>query len=376
MGEAGDAITYRCTKTEVEKKFVEAGVLMYLLVKSFKALEGQKEYETLKRVFEDQYKVEQAEGEKKTIAIPKANEEIKATSVQNPHDVDCTYRNKAGTKTKGFSINITETCNAPESTQQTVPETAHETVSETSPENEPKTSDAPTLNLIVGVQVESASAADNVYTTAAIDAAQEIVPDKIEAAHADGAFHSPENQTFCEENDIDLIISGIGGKPSKYDLRFDDQNNLIVTNKETGTVLSAVLVNTRDPNAPKKWRVQDEDGKVLYFTEQDVKTCNLRKTIDERPPEVRNVRNNVEATVFQVGYHLDGDKSKYRGQEKHELWAVSRCLWINFRRILAYVGKIAGKDSAIGGAILNFCSKFLENLSAIVRRCFSRFQTA
>ncbi|GHU42962.1 hypothetical protein FACS1894190_12900 [Spirochaetia bacterium] len=68
--------------------------LAYILVKSFKSLKGQSEYEILKRVFDEQYKIEQAEGQKKTIAVPKPKEEISAKSVQNPHDPDCHYRNK------------------------------------------------------------------------------------------------------------------------------------------------------------------------------------------------------------------------------------------------------------------------------------------
>jgi hypothetical protein len=38
----------------VEKKFEEIGKLMYVLVKPFKGLGGQREYDTLKRVFEEQ----------------------------------------------------------------------------------------------------------------------------------------------------------------------------------------------------------------------------------------------------------------------------------------------------------------------------------
>jgi hypothetical protein len=61
--EKGSAVTYRSTKTEVEKKFGELGALMYRLVKSFKYLLGQTEYETLARVFGEQYKVEQMGGD-------------------------------------------------------------------------------------------------------------------------------------------------------------------------------------------------------------------------------------------------------------------------------------------------------------------------
>ncbi|MDR1905033.1 MAG: hypothetical protein LBQ88_22480, partial [Treponema sp.] len=51
---------------------------------------------------------------------------------------------------------------------------------------------------------------------------------------------------------------------------------------------------------------------------------------------------------FQLGYHYRADKSRYRGLAKHRMWAISRCLWVNFRRIAAWVGGIgAGTADAI-----------------------------
>jgi hypothetical protein len=88
------------------------------LVKSFKGLLGQTEYETLMRVFEEQYsdfspQIEQMEGEWKMIAVPREEDEIsetsfpRAKSMQNPHDPDYHYRNKNGSGVKGYSINVT-----------------------------------------------------------------------------------------------------------------------------------------------------------------------------------------------------------------------------------------------------------------------------
>jgi hypothetical protein len=87
-GESGSAVTYRSTKDEVEKKFEEIGKLMYVLVKSFKGLAGQREYDTLKRVFEEQYRVVQAEGEKKTVAAPLDREKAGAKSLESPYGGD------------------------------------------------------------------------------------------------------------------------------------------------------------------------------------------------------------------------------------------------------------------------------------------------
>ena len=148
-----------------------------------------------------------------------------------------------------------------------------------------------------------------------------------------GAFHSPENQEYCKKENIDWILPGIQGKPSKYDLSFNEEGNIVVVNKESGENLEAKKVDSRKEGAPERWVIKDEEDKTRYFEQKDVETCELRKRLDEIPKERQNIRNNVEATIFQVGYHYRSDKSRYRGLPKHRMWALSRCLWVNFRRI-------------------------------------------
>jgi hypothetical protein len=63
----------------------------------------------------------------------------------------------------------------------------------------------------------------------------------------------------------------------------------------------------------------------------------LRRKIEETPKEILQKRNNVEATIFQLGYHYPNAKSRYRGQIKHQMWANMRCLWVNFVRIWKFV---------------------------------------
>ena len=315
--ERASEVTYRSTKEELEGRFAEMGGLVHVLVKSLKRLEGQREYETLKRVFDEQYRVEQAEGEKRQRAVPREKEEISAKSVQSPHDTDCHYRNKNGHEVKGYSINVTETC------------------------------DKGKLNLLVDVQTKPASISDVAYLTPALDAASEIVAGKVEVVHTDGGYHSPGNHEYCNKAGVELLTGGMSGKASKYDLERAGQNNVIVTNKETGEVLPAVITKTKKADAPKTWRIKDGEHAPIYFTEADIETSRLRKKNETLPKEVRNIRNNVEATIFQLGYHYRADKSKYRGLEKHKIWALSRCLWINFRRIAAWVGGSDGLAAAV-----------------------------
>jgi hypothetical protein len=307
---------------------------MYRLL-GMEGAERNKEYGLLKRVFEEQYEVVQGPGggkKKKVKAREKA--EITAKSVQNPNDVDSEYRDKGGNKVKGYSVNVTETCNQGE------------------------------LNLIVDVRTEGCTTADVEYLQDGLEKAQEVVVDKIEEVYTDGAYHSPDNQEYCKNEKIEWVLRGIQGKPSKYDLSYDAEGNIVVVNTESGQQLEVKRAKSRNPQAPERWVIKDGNNSPIYFERKDVETCELRKRLGAIPKERLDIRNNVEATIFQVGYHYRGDKSQYRGIEKHRMWAISRCLWVNFRRIqLWIIGKARnGENGGTGipreSSVFNFFLRF------------------
>ena len=336
LKEKADAVTYRNTKEEVGLRLEGLGAVIQRLLGTDGA-EGNKEYGLLKRVFEEQYEeVGGPGGGKKKRVKAREKAEITGKSVQNPHDPDSEYRDKGGNKVKGYSINVTETC------------------------------DEGKLNLIVGIQTEGSGTADVEYLQEGLQKAQEAVTDKIEEVYTDGAYHSPENQEYCKEQGIDWTLRGIQGKPSKYDLSFDEEGNLAVVNQESGERLEARRAKSRNPEAPERWVIKDGGNKPIYFERKDVETCALRKRLGEIPKERQDIRNNVEATIFQVGYQYRGDKSQYRGLMKHLMWAVSRCMWVNFRRIQLWCMRKAGNKEG-GGAdipkeslVFNFLRRFLR----------------
>jgi len=107
----------------------------------------------------------------------------------------------------------------------------------------------------------------------------------------------------------------------------------VVVNRESGEQLEATRSKGNTAEAPERWVIRDGENRPIYFEKKDVETCELRKRLEEIPKERRDIRNNVEATIFQIGYHYRGDKSRYRGLVKHVRWTVSRSIWVNFRRI-------------------------------------------
>ena len=343
QGETGNKVVYRSTKSEIDTQFIALGKLMYRFIVLFKA-NNYGQYQTLKAVFEQQYSVS-----KEKIVLPLENEEISAKSIQSPHDTDAHYRDKDGNKVKGYSANITETC------------------------DQPSEDDKPVLNLITNTQVEVVSTSDNSYLKQALTNTQQILPNEIEKVYADGAYNSVDSQEYCLNNDIDLLLTAMQGAIPKYDISLDQQDNnkLIVIDNKTGEAIEAQQVKTRKDPTQKKWKIKTQEGKYRYFDMESIRAAALRQKLKDIPIEETNIRNNVEATIFQLGYHYSNDKSRYRTLAKHKLWAYSRCLWINFVRIMKYVTQICQRTllrQKLPKNIVNMCCNMLIIVSVLATK--------
>jgi hypothetical protein len=135
--------------------------------------------------------------------------------------------------------------------------------------------------------------------------------------------------TLQQTNLIDFVTSGLQGKPSRYDLTLND-DGLTVVDKATGDVIPVT-------RAKDKWRIAtDSKAKYRYFTPEQVEKALLRKRLEAIPKKELDRRNNVEAAMFQISYHTRSNKTRYRGLVKHVMWACSRCLWINFIRLMIF----------------------------------------
>jgi hypothetical protein len=341
--ETGNKVVYRSTKSEIDTRLIALGKLMYRFVVLFKS-NSYGEYQTLKTVFEQQYSVS-----KDKMVLPLENEKISAKSIQSPHDTDAHFRNKDGNKVKGYSANITETC------------------------DQSGEDGKPVLNLITDTQVEAVSSQDNSYLQTALTNTQEILPNNIEKVYTDGAYNSVENQEYCHNNDINLLLSAMQGAIPRYDIILDEQDNncLIVTDNKTGNTTQAQQVKTRKDPTLKKWKIKTEEGGYRYFDMESVRAATLRQKLKDIPIDEKYIRNNVEATIFQLGYHYSNDKSRYRGLAKHKLWAYSRSMWINFVRIMKYVTQICQRTLSgqkLPTNTINICYNMQINVFAFVAK--------
>ena len=320
--ESGEKVTYRSACSELETKLIQLGQVIYAIINGFDD-RSSTSLQTLHRVFSEHYKIVKDE------VHVRPKQEISASSVQSPHDTDCQYRQKDDQKvmvrqsspTEGYSINVTETCDPA-------------CLSSDGSANRTNT-----LNLVTNVLIDTAGAADGDFFQTAVEVTKEIVTGKVETVNADGAYHSPENQAYCKENEIELIVGAIQGKPSRYDLSLNENGNLVVTDLKTNKLIDARKIKSRKEDDDTKWAILNEKNQYRYFTQKDIDTCLLRKQITGRDvrPYVSTIRNNVEATIFQLGYRYPNAKSRYRGLIKHKMWANLRCFWINIVRITNYV---------------------------------------
>ena len=291
---------YRSTREELKGRLQPIGIVIYKMVKLFSDLQSES-FKLLQRVFAEQYKV----SEDQQIEL-RPKEEISSSSVQSPHDPDSAYRNKQGQQVKGYSVNITETC---------------------SNDN---------LNLITNVIVEKANTPDTVFVEPAIEATIQVTGQMVEKVYADGAYQSPANDKCCEN--IDMVFTGIQGFESRYDLEMTPEG-LLVTDTKTGEHMKAVIVKKLKNSKEDRWRISTPTGHY-YFGQLAIRASHLRRQMKGRPLEELYKRNNVEATIFQLGFPLRNNKSKYRGLIKQKTWAYCRCLWINLIRILNFTKQI------------------------------------
>jgi len=328
----GNKVVYHSTREEIQKRLLDLGILCYKVLSVYEEKDN-KYYPLLKRVFDEHFRL----GENgQTELRPK--EEIKSDSVQSPFDDECAYRNKDNKPVKGYSINATETC------------------------------DDDTLNLITDIQVAPANKPDTEFVKPALDNTTQVLDHKPEDLHADGAFHSPDNIDHCQKEDINHYFTGMPGMPGRYDLTLRD-DTLTVIDTQTGEIIPAYK------NKSGKWSIKTEKG-YRYFSDHQIENCQLRKQIEQIPGEKLNKRNNVEATIFQLSYYTRNNKTRYRGFVQHKIWALLRCIWINLKRIIAYVKQICQRTCLFNQIMPSYWF-FSQKISFenIFKRIFNLYQT-
>jgi Transposase domain (DUF772)/Transposase DDE domain len=266
--------------------------------KSFQGKLDEEKYSKILRLFKEQYQRNKSDGK---IEL-KPESEIPSEAIQSPYDMDAAYRKKGDKKVRGYNLNIIETCNKGE------------------------------LNLLLGAEIYKANKSDTEIFEEGVKQAERICG-KVEKISVDGAYHSPENQKYAKGENKEIYLSGITGAGGDYDFEQRGEK-LKVINKETGEEIIAHITKKGH------YRIKEKSGKRRYFTKEQIESYMIRKEVEDLPKEIRNIRCNVEASIFQSCYHLKKDKTKYRGLFRHQLWAKCRMIWINMIRIKNHINRI------------------------------------
>jgi len=295
----------------------------------------------------------------------KSNDQLSASSLQSPDDLEATYRNKRGQGYQGYTANITETCE---------------------PDNE--------LQLITKVQV----APNNVDDTQLLDEALPELKERtdLDTLYTDGGYGSPETDDALRENNVDQIQTAIRGrKPSAEKLHLSDFE-IKQTDEGKPTQITCPqgqTVNVRSSNQRKSF--------VAHFAQDTCQTCPFSKACPARPgkrdprhrlrftqaqvnvaqrrrrsqihqEEGRNLRAAVEATVRQVKHPFPGGKLPVRGQFRVTCMILGSAIMGNIRRIQQYktkkteqINKETSKKGAEGTQASSFCLFFSDFIRAL-----------
>lgn len=318
-----DSLYYKLTKSQVKEKTLKIAEYLYIYIERFKEdkkINQLQSYITALRVFNEQCNVKESKVE---IKIP---QEVSSGSVQNPADIDPTYRKKDGEEYQGYAAHIVETCN-PENIVQVI--THVDTVKN-------NVDDAAVLN-------------ENLH---------EIKKEtELEIIVNDGLFVSSDVTDTCKELKIEQIATAIRGKEMS-----DDK----LTSEDFVRSESGFIESCPEGNRPKSQTYNKEDDILkAKFDSKVCNTCKLkerciayksekqsqieidphRKFLDKRQKELGSeqylslakLRPNVEATVSQIKPKYLNGRILFRGLQKVGQRMVLKATAVNFKRYLAWI---------------------------------------
>lgn len=353
QGHAGQ-YAYRMKREETDDHLQKIGELMHGLLIDLKP-NYQKDpiYQVLKRVFSEHFEL----GENALRSKP--NDQLNASSLQSPDDLEATFRNKRGQGYHGYTANITETCD---------------------PDNE--------LQLVTNVQVASNNVDDTQLLAEALPELKERT--ELETLYTDGGYGSPEMDKTLAVEQIEQVQTAIRGrKPSPEKLHLSEFE---IKQTEEGKPTQITCPNDQKVNVqssrqrksyvahfaldqclacPYKEACPAKPGKRdprwhLRFTQAQANVSQRRRRSQIHLQDGRNLRAGVEATVRQVKHPFPAGKLPVRGQFRVTCLVIGSAIISNIRRIQRYKAmktkpnneqstKVTTKNTQTS----NFCLTFL-----------------
>jgi hypothetical protein len=325
-GHAGQYV-YRVKGRDTSKHIRQIGIFMQrLLVDLKEAYAEETVYQVLERVFGEHYHLEGQE------ALAKTGDQLSASSLQSPDDLEAAYREKAGRSHRGYVANISESCD---------------------PEN--------SLQLITKVQVEPNNTDDAQMLVEALPNLKERTD--LDTLYTDGGHGSPQADEALTEHQVTQVQTAIRGRtPHPEKLHLSDFE---IKQTETGKPVQItcphgqhVAVKT---GSKRKGFVAHFDDAVcqacpfsqtgqclarpgkrdvrfhLYFSQQQAQLSQRRRRSAAKKKEGRNLRAAVEATVREVKHPFPAGKLPVRGKFRMTCMLIGSAAMTNVRRIQRYL---------------------------------------
>lgn len=315
---------YRLKGEKHQPHIEKMGQLMqHLVIELAGSYKNDPAFAVLKRVFNEHFVIEEEE------TRVKEGNELSASSLQSPDDLEATFRKKRNEEHVGYVTNVTETAD---------------------PENE--------LQLILKVQTEPNTTDD---ASMLADALPDLVRrTELDTMYGDGGYNSAEVDNVCREQKVELMQTAIrGGNPSDAyfnlaDFQFEMDDNGKprqitcpdgqVVEVEAGRKEGRYKALFEQPicaacdlsSKCKLETLKRQPKRVLYFRLAEVDLARRRQRMLLEKQSGRNLRSAVEASVREISCRLEHGKLRVRGKFRVGMTMLASAAMTNARRIWRY----------------------------------------
>lgn len=271
------------------------------------------------------------EEEKRLVA--KESKEIKSDSLQSAYDTDATYRDKAGRKQSGYSLNLTETC-------------AEENA----------------VQLITDYKLEPNNKSD----VKIIDSRLEIIKKNtdVKDLYNDGGYYSEKVIEKAKSLDINIHYTNMTGKNSADDrlplTEFGFNKKLEVTHCPNGKKLIQSCYNTKTKISTSHFDKKDCEGcplranchikeqkktMVLRVNKKSILAADVRAQINTAGIRRQNIskRAAIEGTNSCLKRSQGAGKLRVRGIIKCNMQIAFKVIGHNFKQTFQALKKLVPK---------------------------------
>lgn len=291
----------------------------------------------------------------------KSAKELRSDFLQSPDDLDATYRNKSGKRSKGQSINVTETVN---------------------PDNP--------VNLLTDISVSPNNKDDGRILNERLDKLKKKTSD-LEELHHDAAYSTADNDRKLEQHNITPVQNTMRGNlpavpieieqkgEEEYIVRCPFQEVTARRGRKRFKAEFDLAVCLKCEKRDKCLTNKTKKYRAFHFTHADYLRKKRLKRIREKSDQRHTLRNNVEATIKEFVCRMEGKKLKVRGAFKASVFAYSVGIGVNFGRIYRYIQNNPDMFPFAANYLAYFKEHFLvikEIMKSLVKNPFLRLNTA